>query len=307
LAAIDNLRSFDVENAEFTLWVFKKRSPKNSAPIFKGHWIETSDALEVELKALIENQRSHIGEVLDYGLLAQNNEASALTIPIDETHAGLVAAQAAAEVLQKKVSKIGELLNTEFYLIKLVVDDTIVYAVKKTDASWKTKKLRGWTQVVYSEDRLDLAPHPDFDIHKSIDFFIVGTEILIRHKGNFESVLNYREAHVADYAEMTIEAEFVATFSDLAALTEFVGTNKIQLRRLSVVRQKAHYRDVNFMERLRARAVEFGLNIQFDPEGRIIPSAETCRDIISALLDHRLSSAFSENIYDVPDTVAVAI
>lgn len=304
---LDTLRKFKIEDAELSLWVFKKQSPKNMPPKFNGRWIETSDPLEIELKALVANQRNQINEMKNYGLLAQNNEASALTIPMDETHAGLLTNEVAAELPQKKVSKIKELINTQFYVIKLVCDDNSLYAVKKTDASWKTKKFSGWTQVIFEDDRLDLAPNPDFDLHKSIDFFIIGTGMLITDKGNFESVLNYKAAHLADYAAMQVEGEFIATFSELAVLTNFVGNNKIQLRRMSVVRQKAHYKDINFMTRLRDKAAEFGLDIQFDEQGRIVPTAETCRDIICALLDHRLSSAFSENIYDVEDATAIAV
>lgn len=43
------------------------------------------------------------------------------------------------------------------------------------------------------------------------------------------------------------------------------------------------------MARLRERHAEFGLQIQFDEEGRIDVTPETCVDIITALLDHRLS------------------
>ena len=45
-------------------------------------------------------------EVLDYGLLAQNNECSALSIEKIETHAGLILDLAAAEISTKKVTKI---------------------------------------------------------------------------------------------------------------------------------------------------------------------------------------------------------
>lgn len=61
------------------------------------------------------------------------------------------------------------------------------------------------------------------------------------------------------------------------------------------------------MINLRGRYAEFGLNLLFDATGRIVPTADTCRDIIVALLDHRLESGFSKNIYDVPDARPVAV
>ena len=48
------------------------------------------------------------------------------------------------------------------------------------------------------------------------------------------------------------------------------------------------------MDRLRERYADFNLTISFDEDGKIVPCV--CRDIFQALLDHRLSSAFSESI-----------
>ena len=59
------------------------------------------------------------------------------------------------------------------------------------------------------------------------------------------------------------------------------------------------------MRNLRQRYAEYRLNIIFDEYGKIVPTPETCRDIMTALLDHRLGSGFSGYIYDVPDAVPV--
>ena len=59
------------------------------------------------------------------------------------------------------------------------------------------------------------------------------------------------------------------------------------------------------MQRLRAEAAALRLNIKFDKTGKISPTTETCRDIFQALLDHRLDSRLSRNIYDVDDAAKV--
>jgi hypothetical protein len=61
------------------------------------------------------------------------------------------------------------------------------------------------------------------------------------------------------------------------------------------------------MQRLRQRYAEYGFTIQFDDQGRIVVTEETSSQIITALLDHRLASGFSQRIYDVPSAVAVQI
>ena len=94
-------------------------------------------------------------------------------------------------------------------------------------------------------------------------------------------------------------------FAATDALESYVGDNKMQLRRASAIRQRGHYKDPAFMSNLRKRHEEFLLDIEFDDAGRIVATPETCGDIVRALLDHRLASAFSQNIYDVPDVKPV--
>jgi len=52
------------------------------------------------------------------------------------------------------------------------------------------------------------------------------------------------------------------------------------------------------MTRLREDHTKYQLKLEFDADGRIVPTNETCADIIRALLDHRLLSPFSEQVYD---------
>ena len=76
---------------------------------------------------------------------------------------------------------------------------------------------------------------------------------------------------------------------------------------MCAVRDKKHYLDPAFMDRVRTHHAKYGFSLQFDPEGRIIVTPETASQIITALLDHRLASGFSDNIYDVPSATQVRI
>ena len=279
----------------------------DSKPSFKGRWVETTDDLDHALKAAVSDERNRIEEVQEYSLLAQNNEASVLGITAIETHAGLVINQAAGEVAQKKVVQLKEIQNTSFYAIKLVSQDVVIFAIRKADASWRAKKVFSAISVVFADNQLGLDLDPGFNISKSIDFFVVGDDVLISNKTNFESVLNYKQAHKDDFVELQAEPEFLAVFSSMELLIAHIGENKIQLRRASAIRQKGHYKDSNFMKNLKNSHAQFGLHLQFDDQGKIVPSPESCRDIMQALLDHRLTSAFSNNVYDVPDATNVTV
>lgn len=299
--------AFDIAGAAMTVWAFRKSGGAGgTAPTFSGHWVATDPALEAAVKAAVQQRRAAIEEVNPYGLLAQNNEASALSIGADETYADGMIAATADPLPQRRATTLRHIQNTDFYVIKLVSDGITLYAVRKADSSWHTKRRAKAIDALFRDETLTLEPAPAFSLSTYVDFFIFDGIIYMMDKGNFESVLSYRQAHTNQFLALQAEPEFVSIFKDMNPLVAFIGTNKIQLRRACAIQTKGHYRDPGFMQRLRERFQQYRLNIIFDEHGLLVPTPETCRDIMTALLDHRLSSAFSEEIYDVPDAVAVA-
>jgi Domain of unknown function (DUF4868) len=161
--------------------------------------------------------------------------------------------------------------------------------------------------VYYADNSLKLDTEPGFEIAKTVDFFIYRGKITISNKGNFESILDFKAAYRDGFLELQNQPEFAEIFSDLKIPVAYVGENKIQLRRANAIRSMGNYRDPNYMKNLRERHAQLGLKIAFDEMGRMIPTAETCRDIFQALLDHRLTSTLSAGVFDVPDAVKVTI
>jgi hypothetical protein len=304
---IDTFKGFDVSGATVSLWVFKKSTASDKSPVFKGRWVQTTEVLDQALKAAVEAERDRITEIQEYSLLAQPNESSALAITTLETHAGLVVDEVAAELDAKKISRLKDIQNTIFYVIKLVSNDNIMHAVKKTNSTWKAKTARNMISVFFTDNQLTVEEDPGFAISKSVDFFILGENVYIAKKQVFESVLNYKSAHKNDFLALQSETEFSDVFGENSALLSYVGENRIQLRRASAIRQKGHYENPEFMKNIREHHAKYGLNLTFDDEGKIIVSAECCKDIFQALLDHRLMSAFSNAIYDVQNTENVAL
>jgi len=296
---------FDIDKSTVTLWLFRRTPQPGGPPKYSGRWIDTHELLDAALKEAVRAERARITEVHEYDLLAQNNESSALKIDALETHAGLILEQAAAEKPARKVKDMKQIRNTDFYVIKLTDGKNVLCAVRKTESSWQTKKMKDAIYAFFSNNRLGLDDKPSFRISKLIDFFIVGDLVLISHKGHFESILNYKEAHIEDFAALQKDQAFKALFSTLDPLTNFVGTNKIHLRRACAIHGKAHYKNKAFMSRLKKDHTKYQLKLNFDGHGRILPTDDTCADIIRALLDHRLLSPFSEQLYDVPDATVV--
>jgi hypothetical protein len=298
-------QNFDIANATVQVWLFKKSTRDDGNIHFTGRWIDTDDALDEALKQSIAGKRASILEVNDYTLLAAAQDGIALQIDALETHAGAIIAAAANPVPVRKVNKLKHVQNTKFYVVKLIIGEHVLHAVRKTDGSWQSKKVHNILSVFYENEQLGLNENPGFNISRDVDFFIIDDHVVITNKSAFESVLSYKEAHAQDFEALQGEPIFVALFTTVDPLVDFVGANKLHLRRACAIREKGHYRDADFMARLRQHHVACGLNLIFDANGHIVPTPETCANIIRALLDHRLSSLFSRNNYDVPDATVV--
>ncbi|WP_318372906.1 Kiwa anti-phage protein KwaB-like domain-containing protein [Enterobacter sp.] len=301
---IEALENFNINEASLTLWVFRKKI-EQTLPVYSARWVSISENLENELKVFINNEKLRYTEVIDYGLLAQNNEASLLKIGSDETEVDKVILCSANQTPERKVQNVKHLNNCDFYAVKLVHGNDTLYCIKKTDASWKTKKKKGLKSLVFEEHTLAIDDTPRFDIAKCFDFFVLGNDILIKEKGVFESLLSYKQAHITNFNTLTVEPEFSGLFTDLAPLNEYVGNNAMQLRRASAIQQKGYYKNGAFMASLVANAQRFRLNLQFDPHGKIIVTKACCPDIFQALLDHRLQSHYQAHLYDVPNAQPV--
>ncbi|UAL11684.1 Kiwa anti-phage protein KwaB-like domain-containing protein [Caulobacter segnis] len=302
--ALETLHNFDAAQADISVWAFKK-SIREQKPMFNGRWIDTTDALDIALREALRARSDDVTETMEYGLLAQNNEGSAMTIGVEETYAPLIVDQASDPTAKRKVKTLKQIANAAFYVVKYAGAESTIYGVKKTDESWRTRTSKGTISVVFGDDQLTIDERPHFTLSKHFDFLILNETILILQKSRFESLLSYKAAHVEDFSSLRSEAEFSEIFTSMQPLIEYVGSNKIQLRRASAIRQKANYRNALFMERLRAECKALGFTIKFDEKGRIVPTAETCRDIFQALLDHRLESRLSQRLYDVENTEAV--
>jgi len=303
MADLADLKEFDLAGADLTVWVFKK-SQRGGQPVFTGRWVDVTEDLATALLGAVSDARNAITETIDYSILAQNHETSALTLEADETHMALIDAAAANPTQNRKVKKLKDIANSDFYSLRFVSDAGVLTAVRKTNSTWRSKG--AGLRAVFSNEQLDIDERPSFSLEPFFDFFAFDGDVFVSSKPRFESVLSYRLAHAEAFSELKVEPDFADIFSEVGPIETFVGTNKIQLRRAIAIREKAHYKDAGFMGRLREHSTAMNLGIEFDGDGRIVPTAESCRNIFQALLDHRLDSRLSEQLYDVQNTEPVA-
>lgn len=304
MTTLADLKGFDLDGAEVTVWVFK-RPRSNGQRRYVGRWIGVTDDLTVRLRETVASHLNGITETIEYDVLAQNNEASALTIEADETDTHLIAAGIGDPTPDLKVRNLADLVDSEFYVARFAHADGVVLAIRRTDPSWSTRRASGVITMMFTDDELDLEEKPVFTLQPDFDFYVFHDRIFIRSKPRFESLLSYKAGHEKIFQQLTSEPDFAAIFADVGPLTAFVGSNKIHLRRAVAIQQKGHYKDAEFMDRLRIEHGNMNLNITFDTAGKIIATVESGRDIFLALLDHRLDSRLTQRMYDVPSSEPV--
>ena len=173
-----NLHAYDLNDSELTVWVYK-RTAAAGVPTFRGRWVQTTPELAAALRQAVNDARATITEIIEYDILAQNNEGSALGIGADETYIGLVAAQAQNPIPARKVRNLKQIANADFYVVRFASDSGVLMAVRKTDRSWSTRRTKGLMKVVYSDDALDIDERPSFNIDAFFDFFALDDSIFI--------------------------------------------------------------------------------------------------------------------------------
>ncbi len=306
MPALDDLKEFDIANSTVSLWVVRQNGKDgNGDTRYTARWASIDAALEQRLKEVSTSQRETIEELQDYSILAQNNEGSALHISADETEAVRIRGYVSDAVANRQARSHQDLVNSKFYIIKMVNDGVTLLAFKKLLPSWSAKKRRNLISIAFHNHELTVQQDETFDIYNTVDFFMMGDDIMMRSKVNFESILNYKAAHQEEAVQLFEEQTFIDIFSDVGDITAFVGNNKIQLRRIHAIKTKGHYRVAGFMTNLQQRCAALGFRFTFNDQGKIVPGPEGCADVITALLDHRLTSQLSDTTYDVQSTSAV--
>ncbi|CAE6969263.1 hypothetical protein R69608_07193 [Paraburkholderia nemoris] len=301
--ALASTKNFNVADASLTLWTFKKSAGKSGR--FKAFATVTTDDLTAELKRIVTDTLARYQEVEDYQLLAQPNEVGCLYLEGDETTFPQLQDQIDLPPEEHLITNVKQLENSAGYVVRLQTQNEVLYGVRRLASDWRVKRRASVVNLVLNGNQLDLAGDESFQIAKTFDFFATKTDLLIINKASFESLLEYKQTYAVSFVELQQSDEFKAVFSDMALLVQHVGTNAMHLRRMAVVQERAHYGNPQYMQRLRDRSAARNWQIQFDDQGRIVPTEDTIRTIIQVLLNHRLHSELSETDFDVPSASPV--
>jgi len=299
----DSFRSFDFQNANAYLWVFKKSS---TARKYTAHFVRTDPQLDALLKNLVIHELNRIIEFSAYTYLAETNENSCLAVQTNETDFDYLKTQVDRPEPECEAGGIKDLKGAQGYLVKFTNNNETIYAVKRSTATWKTSYPKKFINMIFRDGELAAAEDNTFSIEKNFDFYCKETLLFIANKRAFESALEHRVAYVQKFTDLQADSSFCSLFTDLQPLISYVGNNSIQLRRMAVVEQKGIYSRPNFLTNLKQVNNSRNWGMNFDPTtNKIIACNLTAKTILQVLLDHRLMSEITSNVYDVPDATQI--
>ncbi|AIY39891.1 hypothetical protein LT85_0731 [Collimonas arenae] len=299
----NSLRTFDFAQATAHLWVFKKSTTSKK---YLAHYVPTDDALTNTLKELIQSEMKRITEFLPYSYLSQTNENSCLATSQQGTDFEFLKAQVDRPEPECHAKGIKDLKGADGYLVKFSNNGETVYAIKRSTASWKTSYPKKFINIIFSDGELSAAEDNGFSIERNFDFFCKDALIFIANKRSFESAMQCKFAYTQAFSDLQNSPSFSALFTNLQPLVTYVGNNSIQLRRMATVEQKNLYAQPNFLANLQSVNGTRNWGINFDPvTNKIIACDLTAKTILQVLLDHRLMSEVTDNIYDVPDATQI--
>lgn len=297
------LKTFNFSSSMPHLWVFKDSA---SVAKFRAFYVQTEIELNNQLKKFVDAEVSRITEHAPYSYISQTNENSCLTI--DQSTTNFTKLKTLVDRLESehRIEDSKDLKGAKGYVVKFISNGITVYAVKRSTSTWKTSYPKKYINMVFSNGELAAVEDKSFSIEKNFDFYVVNDTIFIANKRGFETSIQHREAYIEAFSQLQAAPSFNSLFSDIAPIVKYVGNNSIQLRRMGVIEQKGIYNNPNFMPNLVRVSSARNWGINFDPTSKtIIPCSNTTGTILQVLLDHRLMSEITDNIYDVPDATEI--
>jgi len=311
MKTLQDLQSFSFENATASLWVIRKRIDQRQAK-YTARWVEIAGEevsdfnLEQQLVNVVTEMIGVQKDELEYDYVCNPDEFCLLKVGAEDTNMPLIIAKMSTPGSECRVNNEKELMNATGYVIKIQSGDEVVYAFKKTTASWKTSKVKSSRWAFFNgECMVGISQEAVFQIYKNVDFICYGDTVFISDKKSFESAMNYKDSMV-DRRDIAVkDLEESKAFSGVEVIRDFVGQDMRYLRSISSILDKGFYKLPAFMKRLKAKNAERGWGIQIDDDGKIIPTEDKMPDLFRLLNDFRLYSELSHKIYDVPSTQSV--
>lgn len=296
-------RKFNYINSEVQLWIFKKSSTESR---FRAWHVRTDKDIEKFFREIISTQVASITEKNDYSPISQNNESSCLTHSLEKSESLIALLNIVdAPAPENTCNLLKNIIGAAGYIVKFKNSNEVVYAVRKTASTWKPKIKNSMINAMFNNGELSAIPNDTFSFDSFFDFYCFNETVFIKSKRVYESLLSEKKVYQQNFDNLLVDKKFNSIFTDMSPLRSYIGTNSMQLRRITVIQQKAIYNHPDFSKKVQIVNNIRGFGLKFDNNGKIIPCEKTMKTIMQILLDHRLLSEITDTIYDVPDADAI--
>lgn len=291
MKTINKIKSFEIKESLIQFWILK--GEKLNAKIVK-----TSINLESNLKQVKINCLNGLNSSVSYDAASTFPEDSIgfITGPIEQWN--YLKNKIDAQLSPIYINDVKELNNSEFYIVKFTnKQGKILYACKKCGKEWKATKSKDSLAVYLKGDTLENVSDFVFTISQTFDFLVLDDDFFILNKKKFESILKYKIEHQRNFEALIKEEEFIKNFDGIDCLMNYIGSNSIQLGRMSSALKQKHYADPIYMQRIRDENINgnWGINLK---DNKFVFTESSTRTLILILLGHRVKSICGRKTMD---------
>ena len=296
---LTHLRQTDFKPWVMTLWLVKRRLDIHKQAHYSVLRVDVDKKLQNKLKKAVADRVQGTGYKLEeYDFLTADQDNHLFTIESAETDFTKIQGEVDKGLANQKVDKYEDLLDSWAYVVKLELDGSVVYGVRKINKFTQATKVAAVSYFLFEDKKLvDLEDKKIFAIDTHIDFFAYDGTTFITNKKEFESALNFREGMEKNRDAILTEFIDLKVFSDIEPIRKMVGSNLHLLRKMSSIQKNAYYKDKKFLKELHERNKEKGWNLTI--HNGVIVIDETNVDFVLKLLNNeRVESQINHEVFD---------
>lgn len=294
-----HLRQTDFKPWAMTLWLVKRRLDVNKQAHYSVLRVDVDKKLQTKLKQAVTNRVQGADYKLEeYDFLTADQDNQLFTIESADTDFIKIQDEVNKGLANQKVEKYEDLLDSWAYVIKLELDSSVVYGVRKINKFTRATKVKAVSYFIFEDKKLvDLEDKKVFAIDTHIDFFAYDGTTFITNKKEFESALNFRDGMEKNRDAILAEFVVLKVFSDAEPIRQMVGANLHLLRKMSSIQKGGYYKDKKFLADLHARNKEKGWNLMIQ-NGVIIIDESNVDFVLKLLNNERVESQINHEVFD---------
>jgi hypothetical protein len=295
---ITHLRQQDFKNWIVTLALVKRRLVAKAAH-YRVLRVKTDRKLELKLKAAVTGKIQNKNYKLEpYDFLTADQDDQIFTIESAETDFVKIQTEIDKGLVNAKVEKYEDLLDSWAYVVKLTHGEDSIYGLRKISILNSAAKMKGVASTLFIDKQLtDLEDEKIFTLDTRIDFFAYDGVTFITNKKEFESALNFRDGMEKNRDVVLNEFAALKVFDNVEPLRKGIGGNLHLLRKISSIQKSGYYKNPQYL--LDLIKVNKQKNWGLEVIKGVITITEANVDLVLTLLNNgRLESPINQEMFD---------